>query len=520
MDRAMSSPEPALEVRKLRKTFGPTVALGSVDLSIAAGSVHALLGENGAGKSTIVKILSGMVTPDSGELLYFGAPLALHSVRSALAAGIATAFQELTLCPDLTVAQNFLIPNQPRGFAGLVSRQRTEEIVATFLAGIGVDGIAPGALVHELDLASRQKIEIARAAYRSPKFLLLDEPTAALSGPDVEWLGALIGQMKARGVTILFISHRMPEVRRFCDYATVLRNGEAALHCDPNATSDDEIVQAIIGRSLATAFPPKIAPPARGEPILSATDLHTAGGLKGVSLDLHPGEILGVAALQGMGQQDLFESLFGAVPLTGGRIVLRGEEITLRSPRDAVDPRIGISLVPEERKTDGLFLEMAGKVNASLPVLGRYARAGLINSARETRDVRAMFDRLQVTNRAVYMPMRTFSGGNQQKVAIAKWLMTGSQVLLLLDPTRGVDVGTKHEIYMLMQEYAAAGGAVLFYSTEIEEIVHLSNRVLVIYAGRVVSELHEDRGEIDESHIMRAALGDASRRPATQAASA
>ncbi len=498
---------PALEVRGVTKSFGATVALKEASFSVAAGEVHALLGENGAGKSTMVKLLSGLLAPDEGEIALAGRRAALASPAAARRHGIATAFQELTLVRDLTVTENMLIPSPPRGPFGQLRRRQGERIVVEHLAAIGLGDIDPRAEIRDLELATRQKIEIARALLRRPRILLLDEPTSSLSGRDIDWLAERIASLRSAAVTIVFITHRIREVRRFCDRLTVLRNGRTIGTADVAAASDDEVIRMIIGRSLASTFPARpTAPPAAGTAALGAESIATGGKLRDASFSLHPGEILGIAGLQGMGQQELFLACFGMAPLAAGRLLVDGRAVVLASPRDAIRSRIGISLVPEDRKTEGLFLRLSGRFNVSLPIVDRFAHFGVIDVARETEAVARALAEVEVDPRALYTPAGAFSGGNQQKLVIAKWLLAESRILLLFDPTRGVDVGTKHQIYLLMRAFADAGGAILFHSTEIPEIVNMCDRALVMYEGRTVCELAG--GAIEEEAIMRAALGE------------
>jgi ribose transport system ATP-binding protein len=401
-----------------------------------------------------------------------------------------------------------LLPRAPAGPLGQLRRRQGERLVTGHLRDLGLDSIDPRAQVRDLELSTRQKIEIARAVFRKPRILLLDEPTSTLSGRDIDWLGALIARLKSDGVTVVFISHRMPEVRLFCDRLTVLRNGKDVGTAEAAEVSDDEVVRMIIGRSLAATFPPRPAsrPSAATPPCLEVRDLATEGRLDGASLSLRPGEILGVSALQGMGQQQLFLACFGMAHVRRGEIRVDGRPVTLASPRDAIRANIGISLVPEDRKTEGLFLKLDGRSNIALPVIGRLTRRGLIDGSAETRAVSRVLDQVEVAPHALYTPAGAFSGGNQQKIAIGKWLLAGSRILLMFDPTRGVDVGTKHQLYQLMRDFADAGGAILFYSTEIPELVNLCDRVLVMYRGRVVSELQD--AALDEESIIRSALGE------------
>ncbi len=509
----MAAADHPLRVAGVVKTYGATVALAGVSFAVCTGEVHALLGENGAGKSTVVKLLSGLVQPNEGAVELFGERVQLLRPRDAHRHGVQTAFQEMTLVRDLTVAENMLLPHAPTGLLGQLRRQRGERLVAEHLAALGLGDISPRAEIRDLELSARQKIEIARAIFRKPRILLLDEPTSTLSGRDIDWLGGLIARLKGGGVTIVFISHRLPEVRRFCDRLTVLRNGKDVGSADVAEIGDDEVVRMIIGRSLAATFPPRPAPHSRppAQPVLEVRNLATDGRLKEASFALSPGEILGIGALQGMGQQQLFLACFGMARVRRGEIRVDGSKVTLATPQDAIRVNIGISLVPEDRKTEGLFLKLDGRSNVALPVIGRFTRMGLINRDAETRAVSRVLRQVEVAPRALYTPAGAFSGGNQQKIAIGKWLLAGSRILLMFDPTRGVDVGTKHQLYVLMRAFADAGGAILLYSTETTELVNLCDRVLVMYDGRIVNELQGSA--LDEEGIIRSALGEASIMP-------
>jgi ribose transport system ATP-binding protein len=504
----MAADMPAIEVDTVRKAYGATVALDDMSFAVARGTVHALLGENGAGKSTTVKLLSGLVQPDKGEIRIAGKPCQIRSPRAAHALGIQTAFQEMTQIRDLTVAENMLLLNEPLSGTGRVRKNEAARIVERHLEDLGLGAIDPRREMRELDLPLRQKVEIARAVLRQPQILLLDEPTSTLSGRDIDWLGGLIARLRLQAVTIIFISHRMPEVRLFCEYLTVLRNGRDIGTDRVDAITDDAVIRMIIGRSLSSTFPPRVSTAIPDAvPALAVHGLSIDRRLRDVSFALAPGEVLGIAGLQGMGQLDLFLACFGAMPLDAGTLAVDGKSVMLTSPCDAVRANIGISLVPEDRKTEALFLKLDGQDNIALPTLDRRVRYGLIDKRAETEAVAHVLDIVQVQHRALYARASSFSGGNQQKLAIAKWLLAESRILLMFDPTRGVDVGTKHEIYVLIRDFARAGGAVLFCSTEIPELVNLCDRVLVMYGGRIVRELIGEA--IDEEAIMRPALGDA-----------
>ena len=503
-----ASGAPAFEVVGLRKHFGATVALDDVSLAVRPGDVHALLGENGAGKSTLVKILSGMIRPDAGEISLFGESARLGAPRAAHRSGIQTAYQEISLIKDLTVTQNMLLPYEPARLLWQVRRRHSEELVREMFRDLGLDDIDPRVEVATLDLSTQQRIEIARAVSREPRILLLDEPTSALSSKDVEWLQGVIGRLRRRGVTTVFISHRMQEVRRLCENLTVLRNGANVGSFAVTDISEEEVIALVIGRSLAATFPEKPPRPAGApaSPVLAAKELAAAGRLKDISLELRPGDVLGIAGLEGMGQRELFLTLFGMITPTAGTISVYGKPVAMKSPRDALRADIGISLVPEERKTEALALEMTGRENVSLPVIDRFRRFGVIDTAAESAAVSRVLDLVQVDRRALHTACRVFSGGNQQKLVIAKWLLTENRILLMYDPTRGVDVGTKAEIYVMIRAYANAGGAVLFYSTDVPELVNLCDEVKVVYRGREAVTLSGEA--LSEAAVMRAALGE------------
>ena len=505
-----SSAAAPVEIEGLSKRFEATTALEDVTFSIAAGEARALIGENGAGKSTLVKVLSGLVRPDHGAVRLGGAPLTFGSPKRAHQQGIQTAFQEMTLIDGLTVVQNMLLPYEPTWLGLQVDRRASRTRVAAELASLDITGVDPDALVAELDLPTRQKIEIAKAVSRGPRVLLLDEPTSTLPIADVDWLGRQIERLKASGVTIVFITHRMAEVRRFCESVTVLRNGQHVGSYRLGEVSDADVVRLMIGRSLGAIYPERPdRPAAAAAPMLEADGLTIEGRIADISFALRPGEVVGVAALQGMGQRELFEALYGAAYLDHGAIKVGGQPVVLSSPAAAV--AAGISLVPEERKTEGLFLRLSGKDNATLPVIDRLAHAGWIDRGAEDAAADGVFARLNVHPRALYRPVSSFSGGNQQKIALAKSLLAEGDVLLMFDPTRGVDVGTKHDIYLLVRDLAESGKAVLLYSTEVPELVNLCDRALVLYRGRLVEEL--GREVLTEENILAAALGEKRKSP-------
>jgi len=470
-----------LHVEGVAKSYGPTVALRQVTLDLRPGEVHALLGENGAGKSTLVKILSGIVRPDTGSIRLDGRPYEPHSLLDARSRGVSTAFQELSLLPNLTVATNLALPHQRKGPVGLASRRLNERHAAEVLAACDAADIASHALVSDLSLAEKQRVEIVRAVSHRPCLLILDEPTAALAEP--EWLFRIVERLAASGVGVLYISHRLAEVRRLCRRGTVLRNGQSIETVELADARDADIFRMMVGRSAEEAERPTRV--AIGQTTPAALTLHDVRGpgVHGVSLQLHRAEILGVAALEGQGQRELFRMIGGAAPIDGGTLAVGARPMYFASPLQAL--RAGIGFVPEERKTEGIFLGLTTTINISLPILGRLLRFGLIDRGRERAEVASAAQRVGLATRYIGMRISALSGGNQQKAVIARVLLSGARILVLFDPTRGVDVGTKEVIYAVIRDFTAQGGSVLLYSTELSELVHLADRCLALYRGRV-----------------------------------
>jgi len=474
---------PAIEAIRLSKAFGGVRALDGASFSARRGEVHALVGENGAGKSTLIKLLGGRLRPDSGEVRVLGQAVELSGPSSAHKFGVWTVFQELTLLPWMTVAENLLILREPRGPLGFIDRRRMVEEARAILADMGVNGIDPRALIDDLSLAKRQTVEIARAIARKPDALLLDEPTSSLGESEVDWLFGLIHQLRAQAKCVIFTSHRWNEVAKIADRITIFRNGR-----DIGTFSEiDEshAVSLMTGQRLDARYPNR-PPLEEARPMLEARGI-SGPGVIDVSLTLHAHEILGVGGLAGHGHRELFFSLFGARPTTGGEILIGGRRARMKSPRDAV--RFGVALVPEDRKTEGLLLPMPVGVNLTLAVLRRISAIGVLRNGRERRLAGEMVDALNIRPPDLRHPVGTLSGGNQQKVLLARWLLADSRIVLLYDVTRGVDIATKHEIYDLTMRLAGEGRAVLIYSSDAEELAHLCHRVLVMREGRIAAEL-------------------------------
>lgn len=493
---------PILAVDGIAKAYGPTIAVRSVSFAVHPGEVLALMGENGAGKSTIVKVLSGIVRPDKGDMVLTGTAYRAENYMEARQAGVSTAFQELSLLPNLTVAQNMMLPVLMRGRTGLIAERRNEERTAAILARFGLSHIHPAVMVSALSLAEKQRVEIVRAISHDPKLLILDEPTAALAEP--EWLFNIIEQLTRNGMGILYISHRLADVRRLCRRGTVLRNGQSVETVELAGVPDTEIFRLMVGAAeeLAPEAADDRSVSRDGQPALSIRDLH-GGMVQGIDLDLHPGEILGLAALEGQGQRDLLRMLGGAEPMRSGRVQIAGKPVTLGTPVAAL--RAGIGFVPEERKTEGVFLELTTGANMSLPRLEKLRRFLMIDRRREAAAVTTEATHVDLPHRYLGMRLGALSGGNQQKALVARILMTGASILVLFDPTRGVDVGTKRVIYSVIRDFAAAGGAVLIYSTELSELVHLVDRCAVLYRGRIAAEV--GRSELSEERLVTYATG-------------
>ncbi len=513
----MTAATPLLELRGVAKRYGAVTALADGQLRCRAGSIHAVMGENGAGKSTLIKIIAGVVAPSEGEIVLDGAPVTFHGPSDAQARGIVCVFQELSLLPDLSVADNIGITAPPRRF-GLIDRAAQRREAERLLALVGCEGVDPGERVRDLPLSRRQMVEIAKALGRNPRLLILDEATSALTAEDVVRVCALLHRLRDEGLCILYISHRMHEIRELADTCTVFANGRYVQSFARNERSEDEIVRMMIGRELSQVFPPRpdASPPA-AVPVLQTRELAWEDRLRGISMSVSRGEILGLGGLDGQGQREFLLALFGCLSGVAGEISIDGAALRPGSPAHAKAAPQKLALVPEDRKTEGLMLPMSVAENLTAATLSEVRRGPFIDRARERRAVGAMIARLQI-KAVVELPVGTLSGGNQQKVAIGKWLMAAPRILLLCDPTRGIDVGTKQEIYRLLRELAAAGTTVLLYTTDYDELIGLCDRVMIFYDGRVVRELAG--AQINEEAIIAGALNIAPGTAASAAADA
>ncbi|PCJ83263.1 MAG: sugar ABC transporter ATP-binding protein [Hyphomicrobiales bacterium] len=498
----MQADQPIIQLSGTSKYFSGVRALDNVDFSCRPGSIHAILGENGAGKSTLIKIMSGVLAPTAGTMTVNGKVVEFSNPSEAAAAGIVCIFQELSLVPDLSVADNISISSPPRRF-GLIDAKAQARRAEELLARIRCEDVDPHSMVRDLSLSRRQMVEIAKALGKNPKVLILDEATSALTSHDVETVYELLGDLKKDNVASLFISHRMHEVDRLCDTLSVFRNGQHVETFAKGEKSDGEIVRLMIGREVGAHFPPKITTGTK-TPHLTIEDMHWERDLKGVNLKVAKGEIVGLGGLDGQGQKELLLALFGVLSGVQGKVTIGDKEGLPTSPAAAKSSARKIALVPEDRKTEGLMLPMSIGDNLIASSYSRISNGPFLDAAKEKKMVAEAIAKLHIKIGQPSDPVATLSGGNQQKVVIAKWLMTDPDIILLNDPTRGIDVGTKQELYRLMRDLAASGKAILFYSTDYAELIGCCDRVVVMYDGTIVSELEGDA--ITEEAIVAASL--------------
>jgi ABC-type sugar transport system ATPase subunit len=508
-------PDAFIEFEHITKTFAGVTALDDVSLSIARGECHALMGENGAGKSTLGKVLAGIHRPDSGTVAIDGQKVSIRSPADAGRYGIGMVHQELAFCPDLSVAENLCMGKYPRTF-GLLSRSKMRRRAEELLAKIGVAHLDVRQSMRVLSTAQEQLVQIASAVGTGAKILIFDEPTSSLSEPEAQALFRLIEELQSRGVTIIYVSHRMPEVFRLCDRVSILRDGRYVGTIENPAKSkagrdvalseykatEDEVIRMMIGRSVEAYFPQHLSG-AAGDVLLSVRNLTSPGKFADVSFDLRRGEILGFAGLVGSGRSEIAKAVFGLDPDATGEVTLDGERMPLHSIRTAM--RRGVGLVPEDRKRQGLVLMMGGRQNLSLANLDRMQRLGLLDQSTERRETEEYFGKLAVKTPSIRTPVAGLSGGNQQKVALAKWLARGCKLLIIDEPTRGVDVGAKAAIHGIIDELAREGIAIWLISSELPEVINLSTRVLVMRNGRVAAEV--PREAASQEHLMRLMAG-------------
>jgi rhamnose transport system ATP-binding protein len=493
-------PTPLLELRGISKTYGGVHAVNDVSFAIQPAAVHALVGENGAGKSTLVKILTGVVAPDEGELLIDGEPQRVGDAQTAHKFGIVAMYQEPTVFPDLTVAENVFAGRHPRNRLRTVdwSGMRTE--ASRILAELGVD-FAPDTPVRGLGVADRQLLEIAKALSSQARLLIMDEPTAALSPNEVENLFATVRRLRERGVAIVFISHRLEEVSLIADTVTVLRDGRHVATRLAAELSHGEIVRLMVGRSLEALFPKEDAE--IGDVVFRAEGLTRRGVFSNVSFELRRGEIVGLAGFVGAGRTEVARSIFGIDPLDDGRISIEGRPFRPGWPRKAL--RRGLAYLPEDRLHQGLVQPMSVGQNISIAVLPELTPGGLLRPRRERRLARRFMEQLRIKATSPAQVVRSLSGGNQQKVVLSKWLAAEPRILLLDEPTHGVDVGTKADVHRTISHLASEGLTILLISSELLEVLGMSDRILVMREGRLVAEI--PRAEATQERVIQAAAG-------------
>ena len=488
-----------LSVRGIVKSFPGVRALDGVDLDVEPGEVHCLLGQNGAGKSTLIKVLAGAHRPDAGEITWRGEQITLGSPVAALRLGIATMYQELDLVPGLSVADNIFLGRERASF-GFTKIAEARDEAARLLARLGHPEIAPSTEVGRLSAASQQLVSMARALAHDAQLLVMDEPTAALAGEEVDNLFRIVGELTAEGVSVVYISHRLEELRRIGHRVTVLKDGRTVgTGLDARTTPTADLVALMAGRKVETVFGPRHEEHVdRSTELLGVAGLSRKGEFEDVSFTVHAGEVLGIAGLVGSGRSELLETIFGARRADAGTVTVAGKALHPGSVRAAV--RAGIGLAPEERKSQGLLLDMPVVHNVTLASLGHYAKLGFTDQARELADAGESLRRLDLRPADPRRIVRTLSGGNQQKAVLARWLVRGCRVLLLDEPTRGVDVGARAELYQLISELAATGVAIVLVSSEIPEVLGLSDRVLVLREGRVLAD--RPSGGLTEADVL------------------
>jgi ABC-type sugar transport system ATPase subunit len=472
-----------LEMRHIDKSFAGVHALRNVSLELGRGEVLALVGENGAGKSTLIKVLGGALLPNRGEILIDGRPAAIASPAAAQRAGVAIIYQEFNLIADLSARENIFLGREPTRF-GIVHSSRERRATADLFAMIGCQ-ITPAARCRDLSVPEQQKVEIAKALSADARIVVMDEPTAALSAQEAEQLFAVIQLLKARGLGVVYVSHRLDEIFTVADRVMVLRDG-AVVACRPvSEVTREELIESMVGRPIEMEFPRRAV--AIGEERLRVERLSRGGAVRDVSFHIRRGEVLGLAGLTGAGRTETARLVFGADHADGGRIFVDGRATPIRSPRDAIRHRI--CLLTEDRKAQGLILKHSVAQNFGLPNLNRFRRGPFVDRRQERSELDSYAGRLAIKSAGADQPAAHLSGGNQQKVVLAKWLAANADILIFDEPTRGIDVGAKLEIYLLINDLAAQGKAILLISSEIPELLGMSDRILVMHAGRVRGEI-------------------------------
>ena len=475
--------EAVLQLANVSKSFGPVNVIKDVSLSVRRGQVQALLGENGAGKSTLIKMIAGVHAPDSGKILIDGTEVTIASTNDSEAHGIATIHQELNLVPTLSVAENIMLGRTPKRF-GLVNYKHLNAQAQAALNLIGLD-VPLKQKVGELGIAKQQLIEIAKALSMNARILILDEPTAALTGKEVDALFAILDELKAKGVAMVFISHHLDELARIADTISILRDGEFVAEV-PASTDEDTLVQHMVGRAIEDQYPRGVVPET-GAPLLEVNSLSSSGSFNDVSFTVHAGEVVGLAGLVGAGRTEVVRAIAGADKYDSGQVLVSGKKLKAGDIQGAI--RAGVGHIPEDRKGQALVLDGTVNENLGYATLGATAKAGLADRSGQKRRAQEVAEKLRIRMANIDQPIRNLSGGNQQKAVFGRWVLAQSNVLLLDEPTRGVDVGAKVEIYNIINEITANGGAVLMVSSDLPEVLGMSDRILVMSGGQLSGEL-------------------------------
>lgn len=488
---------PLLEMEHVRKVFPGVTALDDVDFTLMPGEVHALIGENGAGKSTLIKIIAGLYRPDGGSMRVGGQPVEFRSPADSIAHRIKVVYQELDLVPDMSVAENVFLGGYPKTKSGLVDWQALNNQTVELLGQLGLE-ISPQTPVGELKVAEQQLVEIARALSRQAQIVIMDEPTSALSPEEVNRLFGVVEQLRQLGVGIIYVSHKLDEIYRIADRVTVFRDGRRVVTKPINETTPQDLVNWMVGRELEDLYPK--SPTTPGAPLLEVRNL-SGGGLHDINFTVHAGEVVGVFGLMGAGINTLGRALFGASDRSKGEVIVDGQPVKANSPSDAMQK--GMGLLTEDRKGDGLVLPLSVKDNMTLASLKRFATFAWLHPSRESKEASDYVSRLSIKTPSLRQKVRLLSGGNQQKVLMARWMMRDPKVLILAEPTRGIDVGSKAEIYRLIDEMAHRGLAILFMSTEIPEVLGIADRIIVMREGRITAEF--SRAEATQERLVEAA---------------
>jgi inositol transport system ATP-binding protein len=491
-----------LEMKDITKTFPGVRAVDDVTFKVRPGTIHALIGENGAGKSTLMKILAGEHMPDSGEVFFAGQKLSIRSTKDALEAGISTVYQELNLVPEMSVAENMFLGRElMESNRVLVDARRINEETASQLEHVGLGRVSPKTIMRYLSVSQQQMVEIAKGIYRGARLIVLDEPTSAITETEVATLFGLIRELKAKGITFVYISHKLNEVFEIADEITVMRDGQWVATRETPGITEKELISLMVGRELTNLFPKMDVE--IGDTALEVRGLTRRGVFEDVSFSVRHGEILGLAGLMGAGRTEVARAIFGLDPLNAGEILLDGLPISISQPYHAIER--GIVYLPEDRKQIGLVLERPVLENLSLASLEMFERLGFLDLRYERKEATAAKNKFHIKTHSLDVAVRNLSGGNQQKVVIGKWLMRPVQVLIVDEPTRGIDVGAKSEIHRLLSELAGNGLAVIMISSELLEILGMSDRIVVMHEGRVQGEL--DRADATQERIMQLATG-------------